>query len=167
MKGIVNKRPTTFSLSEEKNRNALLDLYAECGNMAHTCREFRIDVRRVADQAERMPEFGVMVKAAKKASLAVLELEARRRAVEGVEQENYDRDGNLVSVTTKFSDTLLIFLMKAGDPKKYRDNFSIEHKGSVQHNHDHVLRPVSESVAFLDDALGGGKIIDVPGSSTH
>ena len=50
----------------------------------------------------------------------VLEAEARRRAVEGViYSEHYDKDGNLVSRVTRYSDTLLIFLLKSRDPARF------------------------------------------------
>ncbi len=47
--------------------------------------------------------------------------EARRRAVEGVLKPVYYK-GKLVGFIREYSDTLLMFLMKAAMPEKYRDN---------------------------------------------
>lgn len=59
-----------------------------------------------------------------------LELEARRRAETGV-IEYQILLGKKVAVNRKYSDTLLIFLLKAHRPQKYRDNSHVEHSGSL------------------------------------
>jgi hypothetical protein len=56
----------------------------------------------------------------------LLEEEARRRAVEGVSQPHYDKDGNLKYVKVEYSDTLLIMLLKAARPAKFRDSFKAD-----------------------------------------
>jgi hypothetical protein len=58
----------------------------------------------------------------------VLEKEAQRRAVEGVDEPRMLGSGDnaeLVQVR-KYSDTLMIFLLKARRPEKYRDNAKVE-----------------------------------------
>lgn len=89
-----------------------------------------------------------------------LELEARRRAKEGVESHKYDKDGNLLWTETKYSDTLLIFLLKARRPHVYRDNVKVEHTGAgggpVKHELDigsaAVRKHIGEALAAsLDD----------------
>ena len=50
----------------------------------------------------------------------VLEDEAVRRAKEGVEEPVY-QGGKLVGHVQKYSDTLLIFLLKGAKPQKYGD----------------------------------------------
>jgi hypothetical protein len=59
----------------------------------------------------------------------VLEEEAFRRAVKGVQEPVYHL-GNVTGTVRKYSDTLLIFLLKASDPGRYRDNMRIEHTGA-------------------------------------
>ncbi len=49
-----------------------------------------------------------------------LELEARRRAAEGVLEPVFHQ-GKPVGAIRKYSDTLLIFLMKGNNPGKYRE----------------------------------------------
>lgn len=65
----------------------------------------------------------------------LLETEAKRRAYEGVEEPVY-QGGKQVGTIRKYSDTLLIFLMKGARPEKYRDRQQIEQtvSGSVTLN---------------------------------
>jgi hypothetical protein len=64
-----------------------------------------------------------------------LEAEARRRAVEGVEQKKFTRGGDpIVDPETGeqykervYSDTLLVFLLKGHRPERYRER--VEHTG--------------------------------------
>jgi len=58
-----------------------------------------------------------------------LEREAIRRAFEGWDEPVY-QGGNMVGTIRKFSDTLLIFLMKGARPTKYRDNARLELTGA-------------------------------------
>jgi hypothetical protein len=55
----------------------------------------------------------------------LLEAEARRRAVAGVEKPVYYR-GQVVGNVREYSDTLLIFLLKALHPQKYRERFEVK-----------------------------------------
>jgi hypothetical protein len=59
--------------------------------------------------------------------------------LEPVRRIRRDKDGNpMVATVTKASDTLAIFLLKAHNPEKYRDNSRVEMAGSLD------LRHVSE-----------------------
>jgi hypothetical protein len=104
------------------------------------------------------PEFAARWDEAMKAGLLVLEDEMHRRAVDGVAEpvlhqgqptyltEHYTDDEGNPAVRTKldehgqpipmtvrkYSDTLAIFLAKAHDPEKYRDNSKVELAGSLQ-----------------------------------
>jgi hypothetical protein len=63
-------------------------------------------------------------KGAQSEALEILETECRRRAVEGSERPVW-QGGKLCGQVREFSDLLLIFLMKAMDPGKYRENSNI------------------------------------------
>ena len=56
-----------------------------------------------------------------------LELEARRRAYSGVDEPVYYK-GQLIDTIKKYSDNLLITLLKAHRPEKFRERF--EHTGA-------------------------------------
>lgn len=58
----------------------------------------------------------------------LLEAEAQRRAIEGVDDFKVGPNGQFVEFR-KYSDTLLIFLLKARRPGKFRDNATVEHTG--------------------------------------
>lgn len=62
------------------------------------------------------------------ASADLLEDEARRRAVEGVEESVY-YGGKPVGVVRKYSDSLLVMLLKGRRPSVYRDRLSAEVSG--------------------------------------
>ena len=58
----------------------------------------------------------------------LLEAEARRRAAIGVDEPVFYQ-GQVVGQTRKYSDNLLMFLLKAHWPEKFRDNYAVEHSG--------------------------------------
>ena len=58
-----------------------------------------------------------------------LEQEARRRAMVGVEEPVYYR-GQPVGAVRKYSDVLLIFLLKARRPEVYRERHDVQTSGS-------------------------------------
>lgn len=67
--------------------------------------------------------------AARVQRLRRLESEAMRRAVDGVEQEFYDKEGNVVRTKTEYSDDLMKVLLKAHDPDTYADRQKVDHTG--------------------------------------
>lgn len=63
----------------------------------------------------------------------LLEDEAKLRATEGtVETEEFNDSGVLVKRVVKKSDTLLIFLLKARRPEKFRERVDLKHSGEVE-----------------------------------
>lgn len=62
--------------------------------------------------------------------IEVLETEADRRAVEGVEEPVYYQGAECGRVK-KFSDTLLMFRLKKLDPS-YRERFDLTHTGEIK-----------------------------------
>lgn len=59
-----------------------------------------------------------------------LENEARRRAVEGWDEPVF-YEGGQCGTKRKYSDTLLIFLLKANHPTKFGDKVETTHKGDA------------------------------------
>ena len=91
---------------------------------------------------------------AQEVAVEVLEDEATRRAVEGVEEPvtyqgqfswlpKVDEDGNVVLdvdgkpmrgklvTIRKYSDSVLMFLLRGAKPEKYRERHQVEHTGTV------------------------------------
>lgn len=77
-----------------------------------------------------------------------LELEARRRGQKGVLEPVYYQ-GEKVGQIRRYSDTLLIFLLKAHRPEKFRDNVDITSGG----------QPIS-AVAYITENRGNGSDSD-------
>ncbi len=54
----------------------------------------------------------------------------RRRAVEGVDEPRF-HDGQICGHVRKYSDTLLIFMLKARRPDKYKERGEVAQTGKV------------------------------------
>ena len=78
----------------------------------------------------------------------LLEAEARRRAAIGVDEPVFYQ-GQVVGQIRKYSDNLLMFLLKAHWPEKFRENHAIEHSGPgggpVKVKTEHVFQPTQEA----------------------
>jgi len=88
-----------------------------------------------------------------------LEDEARRRAHDGVDEPLtcakglvLGEDGQPVMVK-KYSDTLLIFLLKGAKPEKYRDKLDVKASVEASVNHEINLATDSEAAAFANGLL--------------
>ena len=77
----------------------------------------------------------------------LLEAEARRRAAIGVDEPVFYK-GQVVGQIRKYSDNLLMFLLKAHWPEKFRENYAVEHSGPgggpVEAKTQHVFQPTPE-----------------------
>jgi hypothetical protein len=124
-------------------KKRFLEHFARLGNVTAACDAAGIKRRRVIyEWKEHDDEFVMAYREAEQIATEVLEAEARRRAVEGVTTETpLIYRGKVVDtvVETKYSDTLLIFLLKARDPEKYRENVNLHHSGRVRR--DEAERP--------------------------
>ena len=89
-------------------------------------------------------------------AIDVLEKEARRRAVGGTEEPVYYQ-GVEVGTVRRYSDTLLIFLMKGNNPEKYRDRLTMD--GGLNLNHSGGLEIVETVVVTQEDIVTvGGRL---------
>lgn len=121
------------------------------GNVTIACKAAVIDRVTAYTKRKADPEFRDRWRVALNEAAELLEAEARRRAEHGVDEpvihqgqlmgswvnakgEVVTKDApgaKLIPLTIKkYSDTLLIFLMKGAKPQKYRDNAKIEHTGA-------------------------------------
>lgn len=110
-----------------KKRARFLDALRETGNVVQAAKKVRCSrqilyLHRKVDDA-----FADDWDAALQEAMdTVLEPEAIRRAVTGVDKPVY-QGGEKVGTIREYSDTLLIFLLKGGKPAKYRERY--EHTG--------------------------------------
>lgn len=120
--GDGNYRPA-YQVNEARQR--FLDLYAERGTFVECCRLAGLSYNAVQHAIERDPDFAERYREAEQRVLEKLEHEAMRRAVEGnVVRSRKFWHGELVGedIKTEYSDNLLMMLLRARAPERYREN---------------------------------------------
>jgi hypothetical protein len=118
--------------AQQLKKAAFLESYRVLGNISRACRDAEINRSTYYDWTEHDEAFSAALNVAREEAIESLEAEARRRAVEGVERETgVYHNGLLIAteVETKYSDTLLIFLLKGLKPEKYRERMDVNHSG--------------------------------------
>lgn len=133
----------------EKDRDwkpAFIAELAARGNVCEACRKAKVG-RTTAYQARGSDAaFDAAWKESVEVAVEWMEAEARRRAVDGTLKPVY-QGGKLVGKVREYSDTLLIFLLKAHKPEKYRDNAKVVVSGDpanpVQHEHSGTVSVVN------------------------
>lgn len=137
---------------------AFLNAFRESGVIQHAADAAGVHRATVQEWRGKDPAFDREYEAAYEASIDLLEQEARRRALVGVTEPVY-QNGKQVGQMQKYSDTLLIFLMKGARPQKYRDNARLELTGAgggpirseaVESLNDHERQRLRQ---ILDEAL--------------
>lgn len=117
-------------------RPAFLASLSLVGNVTEAARAAKIDRTSVYAERRRDQQFAQAWDDAMDMAADELELEARRRAYEGVEEPVFGSLGGKsgsgeIGTIRKYSDTLLIFLLKGARPERYRENFNVNHAGRV------------------------------------
>lgn len=130
-------------------RERFLEAFALVGNVTDAANEAGIDRGLHYDWLKSDPEYAARYAQAAERAVDALEREARRRAVVGTEEPVYHL-GKPVGSIRKYSDVLLIFLLKGARPEKYRDRWeltgangkplAVDHRVTVHHE----LRNLSE-----------------------
>jgi hypothetical protein len=122
----------SMKLTPEK-LTAFCAALAETCNVGKACAAVGISRMTAYTWRNEMPDFAEAWERAMKAGLLGLEDEAHRRAFEGVDEPVFYK-GDECGTVRKYSDTLTIFLLKAHDPDKYRENSKVELSGSLALN---------------------------------
>ncbi len=123
--------PTAATKMTPKKRAAFLETLAECGNVSEACKVAVVSRDCVYRLRKADKEFAAQWENAIDIACDGLELEARRRAKEGW-LEPVHWQGMPCSVVRKYSDTLLIFLLKGANPEKYRERFDVAARQRVE-----------------------------------
>lgn len=113
-------RSTSTETTPQKKKKFLIR-FAEHGNKTQACREAGCDRGSVYDWINNDPAFAAAFEDAKVQANDNIETEIHRRGVLGWDEPVFYQ-GALCATIRKYSDTLLIFLAKANNPKKFRDN---------------------------------------------
>lgn len=100
--------------------DAFFKKLCETANVAAACRAARISKQTAYDDRKTYPLFAEAWDEAIEIAVELLELEARRRAEKGFLDPVY-QGGVRVGTIRKYSDALLMFLLKAHRPLTYSD----------------------------------------------
>ena len=99
----------------QQKKAEFLAAFEDLGTITAACRQVGVGRQTVYDWRQADEDFAVALHDARKAVADDLEIEAIRRAKDG-------------------SDTLLIFLLKAHAPDRFRENVRVEHSGKIAHD---------------------------------
>jgi hypothetical protein len=127
-KGNNPQKPTPIKRRETKWEKAFLAALSETANVSKSCEIARIDRSTAYDHRNSSEAFRQDWDNALEVACDGLELEARRRAEEGCKKTIFYQ-GEPIGEEINYSDTLMIFLLKAHRPEKYRETVRNEHSG--------------------------------------
>jgi len=103
-----------------RRRAAFLKALADTGNVSAAARAAKASRSRAYQLKAADPEFAAEWTDALETAIDALDAEARRRALDGVETPHFHQ-GRVAGTVRKYSDTLLMFLLRAHRPDRYRD----------------------------------------------
>lgn len=158
--------PRVWTPLDAQRKERFLELLAEGNTAAYAARQCGIRRTTAYEARKTDPDFAAAWDIALEDGIQVLEQEARRRAVEGVTKEKgiYHQGQHIATETiTEYSDSLLMFMLKAKRPEVYRDRAEVKHTGQVNHAHAHLdltTASTDEIRAFI--AAGRRLLGDVP-----
>jgi hypothetical protein len=109
-----------------KKREKFLAALSELGHVTLACKAVGIGRTQAYEWRKRDAAFSKGWDEAIDVATELLEIECRRRAAVGTEETVYHR-GLACGTIRKYSDLLLIFLLKAMKPEKYRDSYEHFH----------------------------------------
>lgn len=142
MAGTPKKKRRTPAKKLRDQKLKFLKAFEELGTISAACLDAKIPRRTVYNWRQEDEAFAVAWSEIELATTEEMEREAYRRGVKGVEEPVFNR-GLIVGSVQKFSDTLLIFMLKSRRPDVYRENVKVEHGGTVKHDHSVDLSKLS------------------------
>ena len=104
---------------------ALIKELMHHGNVKDACKKVKAGRGWVYGWRQRNPEFRDVFEDARACGIEVLKDEAHRRAYTGILEPQFYQGEEFAKVR-KYSDTLLMFLIKQADPT-YREHYQIDH----------------------------------------
>ncbi len=106
-------------------KEKFLEAFRQTGNVTEAAEKAGVNRATPYKWRKKDPKFAKAWEEAEQEAADRLEREAWRRAVEGVEEPVYYK-GKQIDSIRKYSDTLLIFLLKGNRPEKYADRVKQE-----------------------------------------
>ncbi len=102
-----------------------LEILREGGTPGYAAKRINVSLRLIYHHRSRSDEFRENWDLAVEQGTDLLENEAVRRAYEGWEEDVYQQGARVGSIR-KFSDNLLMFLLRARRPARFREQTSVE-----------------------------------------
>lgn len=106
--------------SKTKKQADFLAFFSECASVSKAAKKSKNARSNIYQWLKEDEKFKALYEAACEAALGALEDEAVRRAYEGTVKPVF-QGGKKVGAIREYSDTLLIVLLKARAPEKYKD----------------------------------------------
>jgi len=136
--------------STRAKKVSFLEVYSRSGNKREAAKATGVSLRQHYYWMDRDPEYAEAFQMAKEEATEVLEREAFRRGVEGWEEPVFYR-GEEVGKITRYSDQLLVVLLKGNKPEKYKDR--VEHTGESKSYMNIDLKNLSEEELNLLEGI--------------
>lgn len=114
--------------SKKKQQADFLTWFKEYASVLRACKKAKVPRSNIYEWLKADDAFKALYDEACEVAAAALEDEAVRRAYEGTVKPVY-QGGKKVGAIREYSDTLLIVLLKARLPDKYKERTSNEHSG--------------------------------------
>ena len=131
-----------------------IELLRRTGNVTLAARYAGRSRNQVYHVRRHSEDFAAQWREALEEGSDLLDAEARRRAVTGIDKPVFYK-GEVVGSITKYSDSLLMFLLKAHRPQKFCDCGKVKHPGATDVSADKDLEKRImerlEKMAALDD----------------
>lgn len=109
------------------------------GNITAACKAANVGRRTVYDRRDRDLAFAQAMADALEDAVDLLEAEAWRRAADGLERKRFHKGEPLIDPETgeqyverEYSDQLMMQLLRAHRPERYRERREVEHTGGVR-----------------------------------
>lgn len=120
----TNEQPGSEEFAQfPLRKRRFLERFAETGSVSAASKHAGVTRNVHARWKAKNRAFSAAWDTAQGIAIDLVEGECRRRAVEGTLEPVY-HGGRPVGAIRKYSDLLLIFLLKAMKPEKYRDNYA-------------------------------------------
>ena len=97
-----------------------LEVLEHKGNVSEACRAAKVARRTVYEAKERHEDFAASWQESLAVAVDAIEAEAHRRAVAGIDKPIFFQ-GDQCATVKEYSDTLMLSLLKAHLPDKYRE----------------------------------------------
>lgn len=134
-------------------RQAFLEALQKTGNVSEAARRVNLSRRHAYKLKQDDPDFRQAWQDALDAAVDTLEMEARRRAIEGYEKPIFYQ-GKKIGVERKYSDGLLTFLLRAHRPSVYREDLG--DKSSTERMDIHDLQSLRTELSRRLAGLASG-----------